>query len=82
MDMPFADLTIRTDDKYLGLILTDDDLYFQSLSVKDIHAYTPFLYSAKDWKFRAVFSRDYWKNKEETLEHIKRFLYQLQSSEL
>jgi hypothetical protein len=81
-DMPFADLTVKNRDGYLGLILSDDDLYYQSLSVKDIHAYTPFLYSAKNWKFKAVFSREYWKNKNETLEQISRFIYQSVASEV
>ncbi len=63
-EMPFADLTVKKGKKYLGLVLTDDDLYYQSISIKDMHVYTPFTLSFKNWKFRAFSSREYWHNKE------------------
>ncbi len=79
-DLPFGDIAILQEDLYNGLLITDDDHYFKSLSVKDIHVYTPFLLSSKNWKFRAVFSRDYWNHKDEVLEEIGRFIYQNQSA--
>jgi hypothetical protein len=72
-EMPFADLTIKSDDEYLGLVLTDDDLYHQSISIKDMHIYTPFTLSAKNWKFVGIYSREYWHNKDVIRERLLRF---------
>ena len=73
-EMPFADLTVKSKDQYLGLILTDDDLYYQSVSVKDYHVYTPFTLSDKNWKYTNVFSREYWMDTERVKERIVRFI--------
>lgn len=73
-EMPFADLTVKSRGHYVGLILTDDDIYHQSISIKDMHIYTPFTLSAKHWKFVGVFSREYWHNKEAIKEQLFRFL--------
>ena len=72
-EMPFSDLTVKSGDNYLGLILTDDDLYYQSISIKDMHIYTPFTLSAKNWKFIGIHSRDYWQDKEAIKERLLRF---------
>ena len=72
-EMPFTDLTVKAGEKYLGLILTDDDLYHQSISIKDMHIYTPFTLSAKNWKFLGIHSRDYWHDREAIKERILRF---------
>jgi superfamily I DNA and/or RNA helicase len=72
-EMPFADLTVKSGDNYLGLVLTDDDLYHQSISIKDMHIYTPFTLAAKHWKFVGIFSREYWHNKEAVRERLLRF---------
>ncbi len=72
-EMPFADLTVKSNDDYLGLIITDDDLYYQGISIKDIHIYTPFTLSAKHWKFLGVYSREYWHDKEVIRERLLRF---------
>ena len=73
-ELPFADITIKDDNKYVGLLLTDDNLYFQSPSIKDIHVYTPFTLSKKNWNFTGVFSREYWKNSQIVKEGITRFV--------
>jgi hypothetical protein len=62
-ELPFADLTIKKAGRYESLLLTDDDLYFASLSAKDAHAYMPFLLTGKNWPFRRVYSREWWKRK-------------------
>jgi len=72
-EMPFADLTIKSGDKYLGLILTDDEMYHQGISIKDMHIYTPFTLSAKNWKFIGIHSRDYWHDKNAIKERLLRF---------
>ena len=62
--LPFADVPIRLDNQYIGLILTDDGRYFSSLSPKDIYAYTPALLTQKNWKYFRVYSRNLWKDRE------------------
>jgi hypothetical protein len=75
--LPFADITISLQKKYLGVISTDDDIYYQSPSIKDVHVYTPFTLSAKHWKRKGVFSRNYWQNEEATKEELRVFVNQL-----
>lgn len=60
-ELPFADLTIKNNQSYEALILTDDDLYYEHLSPKETFAYIPAGLRAKGWKFERVFSRDFWK---------------------
>ncbi|MEP2773960.1 MAG: AAA domain-containing protein [Fulvivirga sp.] len=72
-ELPFADLTVKQDKKYLGLIVTDDDLYYHSPSIKDMHVYTPFALSGKNWKFKGVFSREFWNDPKRVEEGIQRF---------
>jgi superfamily I DNA and/or RNA helicase len=76
--LPFADLTIQEELEngynYLGLLMTDDDQYFQSPSVKEAHAYRPELYQEKNWKFKNVYSRQYWQNPQHVQEEISRFI--------
>ncbi len=63
LDLPFADLTVKTYHRYRALVLTDDDLYYTSASVKDAHAYTPMSLQQKNWKFIRLYSREYWADK-------------------
>ena len=73
-ELPFADLTVSKDNEYKALLLTDDNLYFQSPSIKDIHVYTPFTLSKKHWRFRGFFSREWWSHREQVEETILRFV--------
>ncbi len=72
-EMPFADLTVKMGDEYIGLIITDDDRYYQSISIKDLHIYTPFTLSAKNWKFIGIHSREFWHDKDAIKERLLRF---------
>jgi hypothetical protein len=72
-ELPFADLTVKLKNQYLGLILTDDEMYHQSISIKDMHIYTPFTLSAKNWKFVGVLSREYWHDQDGVRERLLRF---------
>ncbi|MEJ2003696.1 MAG: DEAD/DEAH box helicase, partial [Cyclobacteriaceae bacterium] len=47
-ELPFADLTARQGEKYVGLILTDDERYFQAESVKESHVYLPRILNEKN----------------------------------
>src|SRR5690606_38962333 len=78
-ELPFADITIKQNDRYQGLLMTDDQLYHQAISIKDPHVYTPFTLHHKKWKFRAFFSREYWRNREQVEEQLLRFMAQIDS---
>lgn len=75
-EVPFADLTIKVKNKYTGVILTDDDLYHQSASVKEPHIYLPFSLRNKKWKYKKFYSREYWHDKAMVREKIMRFMAQ------
>ena len=76
--LPFADLTIHkantTPEQYIGLINTDDDLYYQSISAKEMHAYRPFVYRDKHWKFKHIYSRQRWQQPQQVQESLQRFI--------
>lgn len=74
-EMPFADLTVRVKGEPRGLILTDDDLYHESISIKQMHVYKPFSLSSKNWKFAGVFSRQYWDNPDEVKDNLRLFIH-------
>ncbi|QSE98847.1 AAA domain-containing protein [Fulvivirga lutea] len=73
-ELPFTDITVKQGDQYKALLLTDDDLYYQSPSIKDVHVYTPFTLSKKNWRFRGFFSREWWSHREQVEETILRFV--------
>lgn len=62
-ELPFADLTVKRAAHYERVILTDDELYQQALSVKESHAYIPLLLRAKGWSFERRWSREWWREK-------------------
>jgi hypothetical protein len=66
--LPFSDISVQQRGNYLGILLTDDARYHQSQSVKEAHAYTPLLLSQKNWTYRMVYSRNYWRDREK-VEH-------------
>ncbi len=73
-EMPFADLTVKKDGTYVGLILTDDDLYHDAISIKDMHIYTPFALDGKNWRFSGIFSREYWHDAKVVKDRIQRLI--------
>ncbi|MFY0608145.1 MAG: DUF4011 domain-containing protein [Cyclobacteriaceae bacterium] len=72
--LPFADLTIRTRNQDSGLILTDDDLYYDTLSPKESHCYRQRHFIEKGWKYLQFYSREYWMNREKTHEKVSQFV--------
>ncbi|MBO0952341.1 AAA domain-containing protein [Fibrella forsythiae] len=59
-ELPFADLTIRAGKTYQGLVMTDDDQYFQQ-TPKEAHAYRPFALADRHWPFQRKWSREIWR---------------------
>ncbi len=78
--LPFADVTMLEqqndtgEKQYIGLISTDDAFYHQSYSAKEAHAYRPEMLRMKNWKFKMVYSREFWQNTEQVKENILRFV--------
>jgi hypothetical protein len=76
-EMPFADITVFNKEKYSGLIVTDDDLYYGSTSTKDAHVYTPFSFTSKNWKYLDFYSRELWQDPVAVKESIQKFVESL-----
>jgi hypothetical protein len=73
-ELPFADISLKKGNEYLGLLLTDDDLYYSNPSVKDVYAYTPQLLRDKNWPYLRVNSRNFWNDPIEMQERITQFI--------
>ena len=71
---PFADLAILSRQEHVGIILTDDENYFKSLSVKERHASLPELLEQKNWKYMSEFSRNYWLHPDLFLNEVGRLV--------
>ena len=74
-ELPFADLSVRIRNQYQGLILTDDERYYQALSPKQIYAYQHFHLTMKNWKHIRFHSREIWIDPEATREKMRKFLF-------
>ena len=59
-ELPFADLTIKSGETYESLLLTDDEGYYQQ-TPKQAHAYLPIALRTRNWPFRRVWSREFWR---------------------
>jgi len=74
--LPFFDLTAQKESRMLGVLLTDDNFYYQSLSVKADHALTPQLLELKRWPFLRLYSRNYWQDPDKFFNEVGKFLNQ------
>ena len=73
-EMPFSDLTVKKENLFVCLIITDDDIYHQSTSAKDFHVYTPLNLQSKHWKIFYINSRQFWHDKEVVFEALIKFI--------
>lgn len=74
-DLPFADLSVKRNGLYTGLILTDDERYHQALSPKQIYAFQHFHLTMKNWPHVRFHSREFWIDQTEAQEKMRKFLY-------
>lgn len=74
-ELPFADLSVKKGEVYTGLILTDDERYYQALSPKQIYAFQHFHLMMKNWPHVRFHSREFWIDVDAAKEKMKRFLY-------
>jgi hypothetical protein len=72
--LPYGDVNIMEDKNHLGVVLTDDDRFNQSVSVKDAFAYTPALLKKKNWSYHFVYSRQVWRDIEQLEEKLMLFI--------
>lgn len=73
-ELPFSDLTVIGSKEYKGLILTDDDLLFDTLTPKEAHCYRQAHFIEKNWPFIQFYSREFWANQEKTQEKMDKFI--------
>jgi len=76
---PFADIIIKNNGEACGIILTDDEIYFNALSSKQTHIYEPALLVTRKWPNLAIHSREIWLSKTDLYQKIKRFIYRITS---
>jgi hypothetical protein len=74
--LPFADVSALINKSEAGLILTDDELYRQNPSVKDLHASLPQLLEHKKWKYVRAYSRNYWQDQDKFFNEVAKFVSQ------
>ncbi len=70
-EIALADLTIKKEKGYHSVILTDDERYFDAISPKDAHVYTPSILRQKNWETLSFSSRELWIDEEEVEEIMK-----------
>ena len=71
---PFYDITVQQGKTFKGVIFTDDNFYYESLSAKSPHALLPQLLRKKNWPNVWVYSRNYWSDKKKLKNYFKEFL--------
>ncbi|WP_439881441.1 AAA domain-containing protein [Pontibacter sp. MBLB2868] len=69
-EVPFADLTVMENGKYKGVVLTDDDLFYNQLTVRHSYADLPKLLQLRHWPYQRVYSRQFWENRKAFLTGI------------
>ena len=74
-ELPFADLSVKKEGVYTGLILTDDERYYQALSPKQIYAFQHFHLQMKNWPHVRFHSREFWLDIEAAKEKMQKFLF-------
>ena len=73
---PYFDFTVKKGELQVGALFTDDNLYFQSPSVKADHALTLQLLELKNWPFVRVYSRNFWQDPDKFFNEISKLLNQ------
>jgi hypothetical protein len=73
---PDFDFTVKKGKRQIGVLLTDDNLYFQSPAVKADHALTPQLLGLKNWPFVRVYSRNFWQDPDKFFNEVSKLLNQ------
>ncbi|WP_421873267.1 AAA domain-containing protein [Marinoscillum sp.] len=75
--LPFADLSVVQNEHNLGLVLTDDELLYDTISAKEAHSYRQSHFIEKNWPFVQFYSREYWLNREQANEKLHKFIHRV-----
>lgn len=78
--LPFTDIIIENGKNSLAAVLTDDQSYYSSLTVKESHIYTPDLLQQKNWSFHRIFSRTWWMDRAAAENELAKFVYYISDS--
>jgi hypothetical protein len=73
-NFPYCDFMVKREGEYTGLLLTDDDHYYESPSAKSAHALVPRAFQLRNWKYKMLYSRNRWVNREKFWLDVKRFM--------
>jgi hypothetical protein len=73
--LPHVDLTLGNSKGQHGILLTDDELYHASLTVKDPQVYTPSLIQQRNWAHLRIFSRQWWADREGMENELAKFMH-------
>jgi superfamily I DNA and/or RNA helicase len=73
---PYFDFIVRKGERVIGGLATDDNIYFQSPSVKADHALTPQLMDLKNWPFVRVYSRNLWQDPDKFFNEVSKLILQ------
>jgi hypothetical protein len=75
-DLPTADLVVHVDHKAIGIIITDDEYYYRSISAKERHGTLPALLEEKNWKYLSCYSRRFWMDPDKFFNEVAKFITQ------
>jgi superfamily I DNA and/or RNA helicase len=73
---PYFDYVVKKEERPVGALFTDDDLYFQSPAAKADHVLTPQLLELKNWPFMRAYSRNVWQDRERFFNEVSKLLSQ------
>ncbi len=71
---PYFDFIVKKGEHLVGGLFTDDNLYFQSTSMKADHALIPQLLELKNWPSVRVYSRNFWHDPDKFFNEISKLL--------
>ncbi len=74
---PFGDVALKSERKHLGLLFTDDNYFYSSISMKEVCVYRPIHLQEKHWPYRLIHSREFWINKDKVKDKLVRFIEQI-----
>ncbi len=73
-DLPFGDLSVKQGEGYNGLVMTDDDHYYEASSSKEIYIYQDEQLSDKKWPVMRLDSREVWREEAKQMDRLRIFL--------
>lgn len=76
-NLPFADITVKSNENPAGLVLTDDELFYDTLSPKEAHSYRQQHFIQMNWPYIQIYSREFWISREQTQRKLEQFAFRV-----